>query len=208
MCPAPIQSQPLDKIALQRLLLDREAHLRQVVAKRLGVDLQATLSVDDVLQEIWISAFKQIARFHPDGRDAFDRWLMSLAMRTVINMAKAARRLKRGGGRRPLPGDGSPRSGYLTLFNQVVGDHPTPSREVAAHETADAIRVVLTQLPKDRQRVIEMRYIEGKSLGEISEATGKTGAAVRSIIYHGLRQMRARLGDAGRFFSDAPSTAS
>ncbi len=198
----------LDNATLQRLLLNHEERLRRFIAKRLGADLQRTISPEDVLQEVWITAFKQSSRFHPNGKDSFEAWLKSIATRTAINMAKAARRLKRGGGLRALPGEWNPRSSYVTLFNTIAGKGRTPSREVSLHEAEDAIRNVLAQLPEERQRAVQMRFIEGKSFDEISKVTGKTKPAVRSIIYRGLRQMRAQLGNSGRFFTDAPSTSS
>ena len=196
----------LDNATLQRLLLNHEEPLRRFIEQRLGADLRHLMAPDDVLQEVWIAAFRHSSRFHPSGKDSFENWLKSIATRTTINMAKAARRLKRGGGLRVLPGEWSPRSSYLALFNTVAGTDRTPSREVSLHEAEDAIRNVLAKLPEEPQRAVQMRFIEGKSFDEISKATGKTTPAVRSIIYRGLRQMRAQLGNSERFFSDASPT--
>ena len=196
-----------DNVTLQRLLLDHEASLRCFINKRLGNDLRSILSPDDVLQEVWITVFKTISSFRLNGQDSFEIWLKSVATRTAINMAKSARRLKRGGGVRALPGEDDPCSSCLTLFDRVAGKGRSPSREVSSLEAAKAIRNVLVQLPEERRLAVTMRFLEGKSFGEIAKATGKTKLAVRSIIYRSLRQMRARLGSSRRYFSDTPSTS-
>lgn len=196
-----------DNATLQRLLLDHEESLRRFIHKRLGADLRPILSPDDVLQEVWITVFRRISSFYSHGRDSFVIWLNSTATRTTINMAKAARRQKRGGGVRALPGEGDPRSSCLTLFNRIAGKGRTPSREVSLSEATKAVRNVLAQLPEERRLAVQMRFIEGKTLDDISNAMGKTKLAVRGVLYRGLRQMRAQLGTSRRFFSDAPTTS-
>ena len=108
---------------------------------------------------------------------------------------------------RIMSGVGDSRSSCLTLFNRIAGQGRTPSREVSLLEAARAIRNVLAQLPEEHRLAVQMRFIEGKALGDISKAMGKTKLAVRGIIYRGLRRMRAQLGSSGRFLSDAPTTS-
>ncbi|MCG8406081.1 MAG: sigma-70 family RNA polymerase sigma factor [Phycisphaerales bacterium] len=193
----------IDAPTLQSLLLEREQLLRSLIRKRLTPALQEVLSEDDVLQEIWLVVFRNISSYLPDGQNSFDRWLMSVAIKSIINMVKSANRLKRGGGRMPVREKWNPGSSYVAFFNDLAAEGRTPSREVFAAEAADAVKGALSELPQDRQCVIFMRYLEGKSLDEIAIRTGKSKPAIRSLVYHGMRQMKRQLGHSSHFFSDA-----
>lgn len=198
--------QTLDMLSLQARLLEHEDRLRRLIEKRFPPILRSVYSVEDVLQEIWICAFRSISGFYAESHDAFERWLTSLATHRIINLAKSARSEKRGLNRRHI-GDGwNPRSSYLALFEEIAGKGRTPSREAFTLETATVLRNVLTELSEDRRRAIEMRYIEGRSLDDTAAIMGRSKRAIRSLAYNGIQQIRARLGHASHFFSDAPST--
>lgn len=203
-----VNTEHIDTLTLQKLLIDREERLRIIIRNRLTPDLQRVLSEDDVLQEVWLVVFRNISSFLPEGKNSFDRWLTSVAIKTIINLVKSAYRLKRGGGRRQVREEWKTGSSYIALFNDIAAEGRTPSREAFAAEAADAIKSALSELPEDRQRVISLRYIAGRSLDEIAEETGKSKPAVRSLVYQGLRQMRRQLGHSSRFFSDAASSES
>jgi DNA-directed RNA polymerase specialized sigma24 family protein len=68
------------------------------------------------------------------------------------------------------------------------------------------MQIALSRLPVDRRRAIQMRYIDGQTPQEIAGKMQKSAAAVKGLLFHGLRELRERLGDAKRFFSDARSS--
>ncbi len=73
-------------------------------------------------------------------------------------------------------------------------------------EAAVAVRVALSGLPEPRRRVILMRHIEGRSREEIAREMQKSDAAVNSMLYQGMLELRGLLGEARRYFSDAKSS--
>ncbi len=202
----PIRGETLDRTTLQLRLLSCEGLVRQFVKRQLGDDLRPLVSAEDVLQETWISAFQHSAGFQSEGEKSFERWLLGIAARTVIKMAKRARRFKRNGGQAAQLPEDDPLSSSMKLLNAIDGASHTPSRAAFVQEVADVIRGMLRRLPDERQRAVQMRYLEGKSVKEICRQTGKSRPAVRSLIYNALRQMREELGSPSLFFSDAPTT--
>ena len=68
------------------------------------------------------------------------------------------------------------------------------------------MQIALSRLPNDRRTAIRMRYLEGRSRPEIARTMDKSEAAVNSLLFHGLRDLRRRLGDTARFFSDVRSS--
>jgi RNA polymerase sigma factor (sigma-70 family) len=104
-----------------------------------------------------------------------------------------------------LRGNAARRTSFPDLFSQLASPGKTPSREVSTQEATRAVQIALGGLPEPRRRAIYMWHIEGRSRQEIARELQKSDAAVNSLLYQGLRELRARLGHAGRFFSDAKS---
>lgn len=189
----------LDAGEVQRLLLARAEPLRRYVERKIPKRFRSILCAEDVLQEVWIAAFQTIS---PDIRDT-DRWLTSLANSKLIDALRAVRTLKRGGDRRFVRDAAERLSSFEDLFGRLCSRQKTPSREVSAQETRHAVQVALSTLPDDRRQAIRLRHIEGLSRKEIAGIMQKTEAAINSLLYRGLNELRGRVGDAAKFFSDA-----
>ncbi|MFQ5411100.1 MAG: RNA polymerase sigma factor [Phycisphaerae bacterium] len=202
----PTDGNRIDTLTLQGMLMERAAGLRRLIRRRFPAELLSLHSEEDVLQEIWTSAFHDISGFYPGGHDSFDRWLTRVAKNRIINLVKSARRQKRGLDHQPARSGWNPRSSYCALFDVLAGKGRTPSREAFSLEAVDAVQAALAELSDDRRRAIQMRFIEGRSLEETATRMGKTKLAIRSLAYNGIDQMRALLGHESHFFSDAPST--
>lgn len=191
---------------LQQALTARAARLRHWLAEKIPSYLQAVISVEDVLQEIWIAAFRSLPTFRQDRHDALDRWLTCIAQRITINGIKAATRLKRGG-RQVFARPALNRASSLAdLFANVASPGRTPSGEAAVAEAVDAVQIALASLPAARRQAIWMRYIEGQSCDAIARVMHRTKGAVNSLLFHGLNQLQVRLGKAENFLSSASSS--
>jgi RNA polymerase sigma-70 factor (subfamily 1) len=190
---------------LHELLMQRADKLSCYVAGRIRKRFQGLILVEDVLQEIWISAFRTFAGFRPHGPGSFDRWLTAIAQRRLADLLRRLNSVKRGGAECILQGHAANGSSFVDLFHRLASPGKTPSREIAAQEAARAVQIALGGLAEPRRRAIYMRYIEGRSRQEIARAMDKSDAAVSSLLYQGLRELRERLGHACRFFSDAAS---
>jgi RNA polymerase sigma factor (sigma-70 family) len=199
------ETRGLDGAVLQAHLTASAPMLKRYLQARIPRELSSVIAVDDVLQEIWVAAFRGSDGFRPNGPNALDRWLTTIANRKLLDQLKAARRLKRGGDVRILHGLQRRRSSVLGLLERVCADGRTPSSDASLREASRSIENALREMPDSRRSALTMRYIEGRPPQEIAEVMNKTESAVNSLLYHGLRDLRSRLGRAGRFFSDSPS---
>ena len=193
----------IDNAKLEELLLAGADRLRRHVAGKIPSDLRQVISPEDVLQEVWIAAFRGMGSFRADRPDAFDRWMTLLVGRKLIDACRAARALRRGGNHRVMRVNPDRATSLEGLFRRAVPTCRTPSREVAAAEAIHAVQMGLATLPENRRRAIRMHHLEGRSLAETAEAMDKTLPAVRSLIFNGLRQLGRQLGRAAKFFTDA-----
>lgn len=183
-----------------------EPRLKSYLASHIPSSLLSQFSADDILQETWASAFRDLPKFVPDGPDALDRWLTSIANHRLLDAIKAARRAKRGGANQPRNvGAFNFKSSIANLLDAVASDGRTPSAEFALGEAVQVVISTLETLPLQRRRAVRMRYLEGRSIAEIGQSLAKSKPAVHSLLFHGLRQLRERMGSAERFFSDAKS---
>lgn len=190
---------------LQVELLARAERLRRYVEDRIPDKFQAVITPEDVLQEVWIAALSSFPSYSSARPDGLDRWLMGITNHKLIDFLKSAGRTKRGGDVQIVPARADRRKSLVDLFERVRAPGRTPSREVAASEAVHAVQIALSQLPADWRKVIQMKYLEGQSLVEIGHRMRKTEAAVHSLLYRALQELRARLGDVAKFFSDVRS---
>ena len=48
-------------------------------------------------------------------------------------------------------------------------------------------------LPADQRRVIEMRFVEQRSIREVAEQMGRSEGAVKQLQFRGIESLRARM---------------
>ncbi len=188
---------------MQKMLLAHAERLRQYIDGKIPRGLRSVVSADDVLQDVWIAAFRTAGGFR-GRRDAdFEHWLTTIANRKTVDTLRIALAIKRGGGV-PVQGCGSdPYSSIIDLVAGAAAPGVTPSRVTSAKEAAAAVTAALGHVSADRARAVRMRHIEGRPLSEIARLMQRTVPAVHSLIFHGLRELRTHLGSAEKFFSDA-----
>jgi DNA-directed RNA polymerase specialized sigma24 family protein len=90
-------------------------------------------------------------------------------------------------------------SSLADLFGGLVGNGETPSHVLAVREAADAVLVAMAGLAEDRRTAIRLRYLEGRSIGEIAAQMERTETSVHSLLFHGCQQLRELLGPASRY---------
>ncbi len=194
----------VDEAEFEALLLDRADQLDRFVRRKLPADVRRVVAAEDVLQEVWTSAYRRISGFEPRGPDDFDRWLRKITESKLVDAIRYARRSKRGGGRR-LAQDAHRRTdSYLRLFARIAREERTPSSEDAAKEAVHAVQVAVAGLSDDYRYVVVLHHINGQTRGEIADSMGKSQAAVNSLLYRALRKLRVRLGRTDRYFNCYP----
>jgi RNA polymerase sigma factor (sigma-70 family) len=195
----------LDESTFRAELIERVPHLRGFVDSKIPAKLRNTISTDDVLQDIWISALRARRSLRVDSLDAIDRWLTTVAQNRMINIIRSATSIKRGGSSagitKPLPSDS-----FVALFDRLSLPIQSPSRESALHEASKLIRLALNMMPQARRFVIMERYLHGKSCEEIAVSLQRSKSAVHSLLYNALQELQELLGPAYRYLSDSVSS--
>lgn len=188
---------------LQLFLTRMAGQLRGHIAARLPGPIRNHIPVEDVLQNVWRCCFESFPRTTIWEERALAGWVNTI---TNCRIVDAVREFGRRGGREGLIEEFARCDSTMEpLLAAVASDERSPSRTASSREAIDSLHVAIAALPRDRQRVIWLRHIEGRSQAEIAKRIGKPKAAVNSLLFHAMRQLRREMGDASRFFSDMSS---
>jgi RNA polymerase sigma-70 factor (ECF subfamily) len=135
---------------------------------------------EDVMQETYVRAFRQLAGFRGEAR--FSTWLTRIACHEALARAQKRRRLVSisGGG----PGDGPP---------DPPSETAGPDRELENRELQAVLRDAVEILPDPLRAVFCLREIEDLSTEETAEALGLTIENVRVRLHRAKRSLRQAL---------------
>ena len=148
-------------------LYDRYSGVVYGVALRV---LANTTAAEDVVQEIFLQLWRKPDSFNAE-RGKLGPWLAVIARNRAIDHLR----------KRPLEDD----IDELPISTGV--DLESDSAQKLAIEK---IRGVLTQLPQDQRRVLEMAFFEGMTHSEIAGKTGEPLGTVKTRIRNGLLAVR------------------
>lgn len=156
-----------DEVSYRHLLVDVAARLRGYYARRIGDGHAAT---DDLVQETLIALHAR--RFTYDEDRPFTAWLHAIARYKLIDYLRAGDR------RRTVPID--------DIEGLAARD---ASGESEARSDLDRM---LETLPKRSRGLVRAVKIEGRSIAEVSAATGLSPTAVKVAVHRAIKRLAAR----------------
>lgn len=172
--------------------------LRKDLSLRLPPALISQGFVEDVLQDVWIAAFRVFdAGQSPKNWTA---WLRTVAVNKALDAVKAAATVKRGG-KTPILNESASNGGYRKLLDSISAPTRTPSGELSRRELRQAVEMALESLSEDRRFAVIYSKVEGLSHAEIANRIDRPKSTINSLIFNGLRDLRTRLGAAAAFLS-------
>lgn len=133
---------------------------------------------EDIVSTIFLRAW-QYARQYRTGTGAYRRWVFGIARNEVRNgwqKAKRARELQAA-----LERDQTVEAGSATV---------PPPADTSALERA------IAELTEEQREVIVLRFLNGKSPGEVARILGKREGSVRALQHRALRKLRSAVNHA------------
>lgn len=127
----------------------------------------------DVAQEAWVAIVRSLRRLHDPSR--FRAWAYRIVTRKASDWIRSRvrrRRLDDRAAAEPAP---------------IEAERPDSNDDVAR------LREVMAELPADRRALLAMYYVEGMTVGEISEALSIPRGTVKSRLFHARNRLRASL---------------
>jgi len=118
--------------------------------------------VEDVVQETWLIAVRRIRSFDP-GRGSFVGWLRGIAGHAIQNRLRRRKRHVSLSRRMPLPAGGV-------------------ETALALQETAERVALALAAVPRHYERVLQAKYVDQQSVGDIALEWQETPKAIESLL--------------------------
>ena len=189
-------------MAIGELLYYATDDLTRFIAARMPQSLHNVVDVDDVLQDTFDAACRDIKQLTLRKESSFQAWLRVVAEHRLQDAARSLSRKKRGGDRRRI--ETIPhfeRDSVFNLLDELAVDDSTPLRRASRQEAVRCMRIALGQLPELQRSVLRLQYVEGKSHQEIAQAIGRTAPAVHGLIKRAKQALRNSLGKASAYLS-------
>jgi len=137
----------------------------------------------DVAQETFVAALERIERFDPQRGEMFP-WLTHIA-RNCIRKA-----LRRRGKDTTLPDFWETLDRRLVRAVTDLGADPLPEELLARKETAELVRMALTNLPFRYQVALRRHYFEELSLHEMAALEGSSEGAMKVLLHRARKAFR------------------
>jgi len=135
---------------------------------------------EELTSRTFLNALTRLHQFR--GRGAkFQSWVMSIAHNLLINWYRDR-------GRRP-PTEG------LEAAATIPASIPGPEASLVANESIDIVRRAISSLPADRQELIALKYVDGRTNAEIGRMMGRTEGAIKALHHRTLRELQDRLAE-------------
>lgn len=184
----PEQDPPADGALVARLVAGDEDALADLYDRHAGpvYSLAYAITVDaadaeEAVADTFLQAWRQASRFDP-RRGSVAAWLMTMARTRALDLVRARGRRDR----------------VQQEASRMVAD-VTGSVADDASATTDALHArrltgrLLSELPAEQRRAIELAYLQGMSHSEIAAELGTPLGTVKTRIRTGMQKLRDAL---------------
>lgn len=166
-------------------------HLLSLARLQIQPHLRARIDLSGVVQQTLIEAHQAAAQLQAEDSQVLTGWLKKLLARNLIDALRWHFAIKRDVRRERTMAVVGEASSHRPL-DTLVSDQSSPSRQLIRAESFDDVCRVLGDLPEDQRQVLELHYLEGLSLQQLSQRLGRSPSAVAGLLSRGMRTLRVR----------------
>jgi RNA polymerase sigma-70 factor (ECF subfamily) len=180
---------------LGRLLELYERYLALLARVQIGKRLQGKVDAADLVQETFLDAHRNFARFRGESEGQYIAWLRQIL---AMKLAALYRHYLGTQGRdvrleREFA-DAFDRSSAL-LERGLVAVQSSPSQQAARREQGVLLADALAELPDAYREIIVLRHLEGLTFPQAAARMGRTLDSVEKLWMRALVKLRQLLGD-------------
>jgi RNA polymerase sigma-70 factor (ECF subfamily) len=151
---------------------------------QMGPQVRARVDPVDIVHETLLKALRAQDQFRGRNVRQLKAWLTVILRNSIRNAVRSVR----------LTASLSERL-HAWEVHRYSGEPCCPVRAAAGKEELRRLIEAMEHLPGNQRFALELRFMDGCSLAEISDRTGRTRASVTGLLQRGLRAIRAQLCD-------------
>ncbi len=184
-----------DESAMAELLEAHSQRLLDSIRAELGQRVRQRLESQDVMQQVYVDALRNIDQFVDRGEGSFFRWLRRIAVNRICDVDRAAfQSIKRGAEVRA--GDLGGEASMINLWDRLAGSVTTPSGAADRKDRMRLLQAAMERLGDDQRDVIRLRYLSQLDVAETAAKMDRSQRAIRSLCVRALIRLRELLDDA------------
>ena len=172
-----------DELALGMLIQRYQGELFAFLTRFTGNSHLA----EDVFQDTFLQVHLKADTFDTSRR--FKPWLYTIA----ANKARDALRKKNRRYAAPLDASMSASDDSSESFASMLeGNIPGPDEILVNHETRDAVRTIVSELPEAQREVLILAYFNGLPYKDVADAVGSPLGTVKSRLHMAVKEFARR----------------
>jgi RNA polymerase sigma-70 factor (ECF subfamily) len=166
-------------------------YLLRIAQRELDPQLRSKGSASDLVQQTFLEAQRDFARFQGDSESELLAWLRQILLHNLANFSRSYRATDKRQLDREVALEGDTASGGPA--RQLAASSPSPSQEAMEHEQAEALERALAQLPEEYRQVITLRHLEQRTFEEIGRLIGRSPSGARTLWLRAVERLNQEL---------------
>ncbi len=185
-------------ITLDQIIATYQASLWRLVDVKIPTHLRSVVSVEDVLQAVWIEIDRCSPTFEFETELQLGAWIKAIARSRLCDALRNAQAYGRGDVR--VVGQG--RTSATGAIGGCCAAQRSPSSAVAGQDASIELLKALQTLSHRDQQIMRLCYFEDLTIQQTARAMGIPLTTVNSSIYRAKIVISELMGDAGKYFND------
>ena len=149
----------------------------QRIFRYIRIKIQDRQEAEDILQDVFVKAYKGLGQLHKENLN-FSAWLYRIASNTINDYFRKKYRV--------------PETLAIDENFDIAGN-VSLEKEMEIKSDLEIVQHALALLPANYKQVLELRFIQGFSLEEISKILKKSNLSVRLLQYRALKKTQTIL---------------
>jgi RNA polymerase sigma-70 factor (ECF subfamily) len=184
------QARAGDGQALGELLESHRAYLTLLARVQIGRRLQGKVDAADVVQDAFLGAYRDFARFRGTTENEFLGWLRQILAYVLANLVRHYRGTQRRDVRLERQLTIELDQSSQALDRGLMAAQSSPSQQAVRREQSVLLAEALAQLPEPWRDLLILRHLEGLTFPEVAQRLGRTLDSVKKQWPRALASLR------------------
>ncbi len=184
------QARAGDGQALGQLLESYRAYLTLLARVQIGRRLQGKVDAADVVQDAFLSAYRDFGQFRGASEGEFRGWLRQILAYVLANLVRYYQGTQRRDVRLERQLTVELDQSSHALDRGLVAEQSSPSQQAVRREQAVLLAEALAHLPEPWRDLLILRHLEGLTFPEVARRLGRTVDSVKKQWPRALASLR------------------